>query len=74
MSSEEILNEIAAEVSTCAKCKLCNGRTRAVPGEGNPTRRYCSLVKVQGIMRTSKGVRLWVPLDSFSMSYWAVLT
>lgn len=36
MSSEEILKEIAAEVSTCTKCDLCKGRTKAVPGEGNP--------------------------------------
>jgi len=36
MSSEERLSEIAAEVSTCAKCDLCKGRTKAVPGEGNP--------------------------------------
>lgn len=35
MSSEEILREVAAEVSTCSKCKLCKGRTKAVPGEGN---------------------------------------
>ncbi|GCE26649.1 uracil-DNA glycosylase [Dictyobacter alpinus] len=35
MSSEEILQEIALEVSTCASCKLCKGRTKAVPGEGN---------------------------------------
>jgi uracil-DNA glycosylase len=36
MSSEEILREVAAEVSTCSRCGLCKGRTRAVPGEGNP--------------------------------------
>jgi uracil-DNA glycosylase len=35
MSSEESLKEIAAEVSTCTKCDLCQGRTKAVPGEGN---------------------------------------
>ena len=35
MSSEEILRKIAAEVSTCSKCDLCKGRTKAVPGEGN---------------------------------------
>jgi DNA polymerase len=35
MSSEEILREIAAEVSSCSKCDLCKGRTKAVPGEGN---------------------------------------
>ncbi len=34
MSSEEILKEVAVEVSTCSKCKLCKGRTKAVPGEG----------------------------------------
>jgi len=36
MSSEDILKEIAAEVSTCPKCDLCKTRTKAVPGEGNP--------------------------------------
>lgn len=36
MSSEEILAEIASEVSVCEKCRLCKGRKRAVPGEGNP--------------------------------------
>jgi uracil-DNA glycosylase len=36
MSSEEILKEIAAEVSTCPLCDLCKTRTKAVPGEGNP--------------------------------------
>jgi uracil-DNA glycosylase len=35
MSSEEILKQIAAEVSTCTKCGLCKGRTKAVPGEGS---------------------------------------
>ncbi len=35
MSSEEMLKEVAAEVSTCTKCNLCKGRTKAVPGEGN---------------------------------------
>lgn len=35
MSSEETLREVAIEVSTCSKCNLCKGRTRAVPGEGN---------------------------------------
>jgi uracil-DNA glycosylase len=34
VSPEEALREVAAEVSTCSKCNLCKGRTRAVPGEG----------------------------------------
>ncbi len=36
MSSEEILKEIADEVSICEKCRLCQGRKHAVPGEGSP--------------------------------------
>ncbi len=35
MSTEEVLHEIAAEVSTGSKWNLCKGRTKAVPGEGN---------------------------------------
>ena len=35
MSSEEILQEIANEVSVCQKCGLCKGRNKSVPGEGN---------------------------------------
>lgn len=34
MSPEEILREVAVEVSTCSKCDLCKNRTKAVPGEG----------------------------------------
>jgi DNA polymerase len=30
------LEEIAAEVRTCTRCRLHEGRTRAVPGEGHP--------------------------------------
>jgi len=30
------LEAIAAEVRTCTRCKLAQGRTKAVPGEGNP--------------------------------------
>ena len=33
---EEMLKEIAAEVSICSRCDLCKGRTKAVPGEGSP--------------------------------------
>ncbi len=30
------LDAIAAEISVCNQCRLANGRTRAVPGEGHP--------------------------------------
>src|SRR5258708_21170749 len=36
MTSEEILREIAVEVSVWIKCDLCKNRKKAVPGEGNP--------------------------------------
>jgi DNA polymerase len=36
MSAEETLKEVAAEVSICERCNLWKGRTKAVPGEGNP--------------------------------------
>lgn len=33
------LDEIAAVVRECRSCPLCDGRTQAVPGEGNPAAR-----------------------------------
>ena len=30
------LEQIAAEVRVCTRCRLSQGRTNAVPGEGNP--------------------------------------
>ena len=36
MSPVDILKEVAAEAAVCTKCDLCQTRTKAVPGEGNP--------------------------------------
>ena len=36
MGAEALLTTVAAEVSGCTRCPLHRGRTRAVPGEGNP--------------------------------------
>jgi uracil-DNA glycosylase family 4 len=36
MGAEALLTAIAAEVSGCTRCPLYAGRTRTVPGEGNP--------------------------------------
>jgi uracil-DNA glycosylase family 4 len=36
MGAEALLTAIAAEVSGCTRCPLFAGRTRTVPGEGNP--------------------------------------
>lgn len=33
------LDEVAARVAGCERCELCRGRTRTVPGEGNPRAR-----------------------------------
>ncbi len=37
MSAQDTLTTIAAEVNVCTQCKLSQGRTRAVPGEGPAT-------------------------------------
>ncbi|MEX0710572.1 MAG: uracil-DNA glycosylase [Chloroflexota bacterium] len=36
MGAEALLTAVAAEVSVCTRCPLHAGRTRTVPGEGNP--------------------------------------
>ena len=35
MSKEDLLREIAEEISICERCGLCKGRKKAVPGAGN---------------------------------------
>jgi uracil-DNA glycosylase family 4 len=35
-SRERALAAVAAEIATCTRCRLCEGRTNTVPGEGNP--------------------------------------
>jgi uracil-DNA glycosylase len=55
MSSEEILKEIAAEVSTCTKCDLCKGRTHAVPGEGNPRAKLFFIGEGPGFYEDKQG-------------------
>ncbi|GCE10877.1 uracil-DNA glycosylase [Tengunoibacter tsumagoiensis] len=65
MSSEEILQEVAVEVSTCAKCKLCNGRTRAVPGEGNPQARILFIGEGPGFHEDKQGRPFVGPAGQF---------
>jgi uracil-DNA glycosylase family 4 len=36
MGTEALLAAVATEVRGCTRCPLARGRTRAVPGEGNP--------------------------------------
>lgn len=65
MSSEEILKEVAVEVSTCAKCKLCNGRTRAVPGEGTPTAKILFIGEGPGYHEDKQGRPFVGPAGQF---------
>ncbi len=55
MSSEELLKEVAAEVSTCSRCDLCKGRTRAVPGEGSPTAKILFIGEGPGFHEDKQG-------------------
>jgi uracil-DNA glycosylase family 4 len=65
MSSEEILQEVAAEVSTCAKCNLCKGRTKAVPGEGSATAKILFIGEGPGLHEDKQGRPFVGPAGQF---------
>ncbi len=65
MSSEEILREVAAEVSTCVKCNLCKGRTKAVPGEGNPHAKIMFIGEGPGFHEDKQGRPFVGPAGQF---------
>lgn len=65
MSSEEILREVAAEVSTCAKCNLWKGRTKAVPGEGNPHAKILFIGEGPGFHEDKQGRPFVGPAGQF---------
>src|SRR3989449_9799832 len=65
MSSEDLLKEIAAEVSTCTKCNLCKSRTRAVPGEGNPHARIMFIGEGPGFREDQLGRPFVGPAGQF---------
>jgi DNA polymerase len=65
MPSEEMLQEIAAEVSTCVRCKLCRGRTRAVPGEGNPNAKILFIGEGPGYHEDQQGRPFVGPAGQF---------
>ena len=54
-SSEELLKEVAVEVSTCSRCDLCKGRTHAVPGEGSPTAKIMFIGEGPGFHEDKQG-------------------
>lgn len=65
MSSEEILKEVAAEVSVCARCNLCKGRTKAVPGEGNPRAKILFIGEGPGFHEDKQGRPFVGPAGQF---------
>ncbi|WP_052887453.1 uracil-DNA glycosylase [Thermogemmatispora carboxidivorans] len=65
MSPEEILREIAAEVSVCKKCGLCKGRTKAVPGEGPPQARILFIGEGPGYHEDKQGRPFVGPAGQF---------
>jgi uracil-DNA glycosylase len=65
MSSEEILREVAVEVSTCSKCNLCRGRTKSVPGEGIATARILFIGEGPGFHEDKQGRPFVGPAGQF---------
>jgi len=65
MSSEETLREVAVEVSTCSKCDLCKGRTKAVPGEGNPSAKILFIGEGPGFNEDKQGRPFIGPAGQF---------
>lgn len=65
MSSEEILREVAVEVSTCSKCNLCKGRTKAVPGEGSTSAKILFIGEGPGYHEDQQGRPFVGPAGQF---------
>ena len=65
MSTEEILEEVAAEVSTCTKCDLCKSSTHGVPGEGNPHARIMFIGEGPGYHEDKQGRPFVGPAGQF---------
>jgi len=52
---EAILRRIAEEIRECRKCRLCEGRTNTVPGEGNPSARLLFIGEGPGANEDAQG-------------------
>ena len=51
----EALEAVAAEVRTCTRCRLADGRTNAVPGEGSPDTEVVLVGEGPGFNEDQKG-------------------
>ncbi len=65
MSTEEVLQEVATEVATCAKCNLCKGRTKAVPGEGRSSAKILFIGEGPGYNEDRQGRPFVGPAGQF---------
>src|SRR5438046_432548 len=65
MASGEVLREVAAEVCNCSKCNLCKGRTKAVPGEGDPHARILFIGEGPGFHEDKQGRPFVGPAGQF---------
>lgn len=50
------LASIAAEIAVCEKCELCRGRTKTVPGQGNPRPRLLFVGEAPGAVEDAQGL------------------
>jgi len=55
MSAEELISEIAKEVSTCAKCALHESRKKSVPGDGPATAEIMFIGEGPGFHENEQG-------------------
>lgn len=51
----ETLEEVAALITGCERCRLCQGRTHTVPGEGNPRARLMCIGEGPGANEDETG-------------------
>lgn len=50
-----MLDELAAEIRVCRRCRLCEGRTNAVPGEGRADARIMFIGEGPGLQEDRQG-------------------
>ena len=58
---EQVLEDIGAEVRRCTACRLCEGRTKAVPGEGANQERHHVYRRGAGVSRRPAGAAVCRP-------------
>ena len=65
MSTEDILEQVAAEVRACVKCDLHRGTKNGVPGEGNPRAEVMFIGEGPGFHEDKQGKPFVGPAGAF---------